>query len=101
MADFFFKTAWLIPMLPLLAFAVILASGRRAPGQGAYVGIGAIGLSWVMALGTTLTYLVGGHGYSAQIPWITVGSTVLPIGYAIDSLTVMMLFMVTIKLKHK
>ncbi len=96
MADFFFKTAWLIPLWPLLSFVLILAGGKRAPGQGAYLGIGAAFLSWVMAVGTAVTYLVGGHGYAAQVPWVHVGETVLPVGYSIDSLTVMMVFMVSL-----
>ena len=36
------ETAWLIPVLPFLAFWLIIFFGRRLPGEGAYVAIGAI-----------------------------------------------------------
>ena len=38
--------AWLIPLLPVVAFALIIAFGRKLPGEGAYVAIGACSLRW-------------------------------------------------------
>ena len=42
--------AWLIPLIPVLAFGLIIAFGRRLPGEGAYVAIGAMLSSLVMSV---------------------------------------------------
>lgn len=82
---------WLIPVIPVLAFIAITAAGRKAPGQGAYVGIGALGASFLLALGVFF-------GKNAQVThsWLTFGQgTGITAGYLVDPLTKMMLIVVS------
>lgn len=41
---------WLVPLLPFLAFFVILFFGKKLPKRGHEVGIVAIGISWVLSI---------------------------------------------------
>ena len=42
--------AWIIPLIPALSFALILAVGKRLPYKGAEIGIAALGLCFAAAL---------------------------------------------------
>lgn len=86
---------WLIPLLPFLAFWLIIAFGRRLPGEGAYVAIGAMLGSAVLSL-AALGEVLGGAGYEANVVWATLGGRPLEIGYAVDPLAAVMLFVVTV-----
>ena len=89
------ETAWLIPVLPFLAFWLIIFFGRRLPGEGAYVAIGAMVVDalWSIAiLGASL----GGRTYEANVVWAVMGGRAIEIGYQIDPLTAVMLNVVTI-----
>ncbi|MGC8861439.1 MAG: NADH-quinone oxidoreductase subunit L [Armatimonadota bacterium] len=94
--------AWLAPLLPAIAFGLILALGRKAPGEGAYVAIGAIGASLVISLVIAFQWFLGGasaayHGlYSVTVPWMPVGGQMIDMGFSIDALSVVMLLVVTI-----
>ena len=53
--------AWLIPLLPVAAFVLIIAFGRKLPGEGAYVAIAAMLASLVMSFGIAAKwFLLGG-----------------------------------------
>ena len=41
---------WLVPLLPFLAFFVILFFGRKMPDKGHWVGIGAVALGLILSL---------------------------------------------------
>jgi NADH-quinone oxidoreductase subunit L len=92
---------WLVPVLPLLAFGLILLTGRRGPGQGAYIGIAGIATSFVLsvliAAGTVMHAFGGGEfePFSRSIVWATIGSTHISMGFTVDQLTAMMLIVVT------
>ena len=94
--------AWLIPLLPVVAFGLILAFGRRLPGEGAYVAIGAILAGLVMSLVIAAQWFLGGasaahHGlYSVTVPWMPVGGQMIDMGFSVDALSVVMLLVVTI-----
>jgi NADH-quinone oxidoreductase subunit L len=60
--------AWLIPVLPVVSGAIIVFFGRRFPKQGAEVGIAAISLALLLAVG------VAGEVFSANVD--TVGQIV-------------------------
>ncbi len=101
MASSFVSSAWLIPLYPLAAFLMILALGRRAPGEGAYVGIAGIGLALLHSLGVFATTWGEAEGsqinpYHSTFLWATVGTSGLKMGFLVDHLTVMMLLVVTI-----
>jgi NADH-quinone oxidoreductase subunit L len=87
--------AWVIPLLPFVAFSLLIAFGRRLPGEGAYIAIGALGLSAVISLGI-LGQVLGGARHEANIVWATFHQRVVEVGYAVDALTAVMLFVVTV-----
>ena len=60
------KLAWLVPALPLVAWAVLLLVGKRLPGGGAGVGILAVAVGWVISL-TILFGVVGGAGAQHEL----------------------------------
>ncbi|MDQ7844219.1 MAG: NADH-quinone oxidoreductase subunit L [Armatimonadota bacterium] len=87
--------AWLIPLLPFLAFWLIVFFGRALPGQGAYVAIGALVIDAVLSLGV-LAQVLGGASYRAGLVWAVLGDRALEVGYQIDPLTAVMLLVVTV-----
>ncbi|MHB0999806.1 MAG: NADH-quinone oxidoreductase subunit L [Armatimonadota bacterium] len=101
-----FKTileyTWLIPVLPLLAFVIILFTGRKGLGQGAYIAIAGIAASFVLSLliaGWTIHQAFSGHEFepfarSAQ--WVVLGDLPIRMGFLVDQLTAMMLIVVTL-----
>lgn len=96
------QLAWLIPLLPVAAFVLIVAFGRKLPGQGAYVAIGCMLTSLLMSLIIAGQWFIGGAAsafnglYSVSAPWLPVGSSAIEMGFSIDSLSIMMLLVVTV-----
>ena len=91
--------AWLIPLLPLLAFVALVFLGRRLPGKGAYVAIAAMTASLVVSVVIAIGAISqGGHfeGIVWSVAWIPYGSSAINIGYTVDALTVVMLIVVTV-----
>ena len=87
--------SWLIPLIPALAFAVILFAGTRLPKRGAEVGIAAISISLVLTLWHTVQWIRGdGVQHVSQHSWFTWAQTEVKIGTIDDGLTSMMLFVV-------
>jgi NADH-quinone oxidoreductase subunit L len=101
MTDFFFNLTWLVPLFPLLAFAIIILwanPNRRLSTWVAWIGMG---LSWI--LGWVIFFLAWGDVHHLTPPannhpvplWsIPTGSTRLHLGFQVDTLTGLMLFMV-------
>jgi len=90
--------AWLIPLIPAVSFVVILLFGKLMPGKGAEVGIGAVGLSFVLSLVTLVQWLgraTPREPVSAHSTWWSVGGVDIGVGIHVDGLTVMMLVVVT------
>ncbi len=101
MTEFSFDLTWLIPLFPLAAFAIIVLWTNRWRLVSTWVAWIGIGLSWVLgwivlaqAWGAAeeLTPPAGGH----PVPLFTIptGSTLLHVGFQVDTLTALMLFMV-------
>ena len=100
MVDF----AWLIPLIPVLAFALIIAFGRRLPGEGAYVAIGAMLASLVMSVVLAAQWFArvagmerAGHEiepFSRSVNWMP--GLHVNMGYSVDALSCVMLLVVTI-----
>ena len=83
--------AWLVPLLPFVAFVVILFFGRRLPDKGHSVGIGAIGLALLLSL-IGFIELAGGRG-SIEKSWTWFrfqDSFELEFGMKLDFLTAVM-----------
>jgi len=93
---------WAIYFAPLVSFLVIAAAlllklpqfeGKHASG----VTIGAIGLSWLLAL-WALDTSIGADGKSmgfASHPWVSLSELEIEFGVQLDSLSALMMFVVT------
>ncbi len=93
---------WLIPILPLAAFGLILLTGRRGPGKGAYIAIAGIAASFVLALiisTVTVKHAFLSHEFepfTRSALWVTLGDLPIRMGFMVDQLTAMMLVVVTL-----
>jgi len=89
---------WLVPLLPFVAFFVILFFGKRMPGKGHWVGIGAVGLGLLLSL-VGFFELAGGRGaVERSWTWFELGGTegtTLELGMTFDFLTAVMFVIVT------
>jgi len=56
-SGWFLDHAWLIPVIPAVAFAIIILFGRRLPMKGSEVGIASMASSLVLAVGTTYQWI--------------------------------------------
>jgi len=100
----FLTNAWLIPLLPALSFAVILLFGKKLPRQGSEVGVAAVAISFLLAIGAGIAWIglspTGPDGIR-QVPennlftWFHFGANSTSFGIHIDGLSVMLLFVVT------
>ena len=102
----FLRNAWIVPLIPTLAFPVILLLGKRMPRGGSEVGIPAVGLSFVLAVLTAIAWIQRtpvGEGTDKVRPfverdlftWFSSGAARVRFGIHIDGLAVMMMFVVT------
>lgn len=93
---------WLIPVLPLAAFGLILLTGKKGPGQGAYIAIAGIVSSFVLSMvvvAWTVSHALGGHEFepfARSALWAVVGDLPIRMGFVVDQLTAMMLVVVTV-----
>ena len=106
-AGWFLENAWLIPVIPSVAFAIILLFGKKlgpASGNGAYIGIASMVASFVIAAGTALQWIqrsndAGKEEFVApvirKIVWWRTGGFEFGLGQHIDGLAVTMLVLVT------
>ncbi len=89
---------WLIPIPPLVAFFTVVLGGHRRNGLSHTLAIGAMALSWAMAMAVFWTAVntedLGDHPIAASIPWLPTGDTALNIGVYIDPLSAITLFFV-------
>ena len=89
---------YLIPLLPFLAFVAIVLLFNRNSRLSGLTAIVAIGLSWVISWAIVATAITTDHFYEhpIQLPLISIptGTTMLSVGFTVDSLTALMLFMV-------
>jgi NADH-quinone oxidoreductase subunit L len=98
MREFFFNLTWLIPLLPLLAFAVIILFTGKNRKLSHSIAIGALALSWVIGWGVAFSAFTTPHLEEHPIhfhtDWFPTGTTCFPIGTWIDPLSAVTLFMV-------
>lgn len=89
--------AWLVPVLPAAAFAILTAMGRSAGRTGAWIGTLLTLASLVLSLLIAGQRLSGtAEEYSNYYNWIQAGNLSLSIGYEVTNLTSMMLVVVTL-----
>ncbi|MFC2037308.1 NADH-quinone oxidoreductase subunit L [Chloroflexota bacterium] len=101
MREFFFNLVWLLPLFPLAAFAIIVLWTNRNRLLSTWIAWLGIGLAWI--LGWTIFALTFPNirgltppagGYQVPLYAIPTGSTVLRLGFQVDTLTSIMLLMV-------
>ncbi|KIL36656.1 hypothetical protein SD71_06510 [Cohnella kolymensis] len=97
MSTFFAEYAWLVPLFPLIAFAILTATGRGAKRAGAWIGTAATFLSLVLSICIAVERLSGtSTDYIRQIDWLQVGEMTLTAGFEVTNLTSLMLVVVTL-----
>lgn len=89
---------WLIPLPPLVAFAVILLFTRRWRGVSHSLAIGAAALSWLGSMlvvyRALMTEGLSEHPLGSSVNWLPTGESWLEIGVRIDPLSAVVLFFV-------
>ena len=97
--EFALEHAWLIPLLPALAFVVIGMVTRSYGRLSAAIAVSMSTLSFLLAAGVTLAVVSGNITVEApfiqKISWFHIGSVQIDMGVLIDPLTAMMLMVVT------
>ena len=78
-----------------MAFWLNIAFGRRLGLGSAYVAVAASLMAAVLAVLVFCTLPPGGAAYEL-VPWITINGHPITVGVMVDSLTVMMLLVVTV-----
>lgn len=99
----FLDHAWLVPMIPAIAFAVILLVGKRLPMKGSEVGVVSMVASLVISLGAAYQWIQRVHSGGKEVfiaPvvhtwswWQSAGHT-FTIGQSIDGLAIIVLVVV-------
>ncbi|MGH9124202.1 MAG: NADH-quinone oxidoreductase subunit L [Acidimicrobiales bacterium] len=99
----FLTNAWLIFLLPTLSFVIILLFGKKLPRQGSEVGVAAVAISFVLAIGAVIGWigLKPGADGLRHVPennlftWFQFSGNTTSFGIHVDGLAVMLLFVVT------
>jgi NADH-quinone oxidoreductase subunit L len=93
--------AWLIPLFPFLAFGLIILFTRPNHRLSAYVAVGGISLALLVAYGVFFEALSRGailgteFIHFAPLTWYNYGQAAFSMGWMIDPLAAVMVFMVT------
>ncbi|TFG56624.1 MAG: NADH-quinone oxidoreductase subunit L [Methanomassiliicoccus sp.] len=88
--------AWLIPVIPLLAFVIVGFLGNRMKDKGGLVAILGVGGGMVLALWTAFEILTTGRVYEVSMDWVVLSSEYrLEIGVFLDNVAAMMLIVVS------
>ena len=88
--------AWMLPVLPLLAFGVVIATGRRLPRAVApAAGISTMTVVFAASCGI-LWATAHGARFSADVPWIHAFGIQIAVGVLVDSLSALMLVIVSL-----
>jgi len=103
--DWILNHFWLVPALPFASFWLILFFGRRFPGKGAEIGIGALGAAWVASAWAALAWIrrpttgTGGEAIRKYVEhtytWFNNGQIKITFGFHADGLAVMMIVVVS------
>ena len=90
--------AWLIPVFPLLAFVIVGFFGKKMKEGGAWIAIGLAIVSCFLSIMVAIEVLTGGvtTPYVYYLNWITIGSFQFNVGIYLDSLTALMLIVVSV-----
>lgn len=97
--EFALTHAWLIPLLPAVAFLIIGLFTRQSKNTSAVIAISLSALSFILAIGV-LCAVIGGpivmaEPFVMKTLWAKIGHIELTMGLLVDPLTAMMLMVVT------
>lgn len=97
MFEWSIQHAWIIALLPFLAFGLIGLFLHRWPKISAYLSIGSIFVSFVLALIIGVGMFVAGEAitYEAAVKWLSMPGLQVDMGILVDGLTAVMLVVVT------
>lgn len=88
---------WMIPLLPLIAFILLIAFGRRwKESASVFTGSFAAFLSLVLSVWVLADQWGGGSERLAVFPWLTIGDATITMGMEITRLNALMLFVVSL-----
>ena len=97
--EFALEHAWLIPLLPALAFVVIGVVTRSYGRLSAAIAVSMSALSFLLAAGTALAVVEGNITVEApfiqKVSWFHIGIVQIDMGVLVDPLTAMMLMVGT------
>lgn len=92
-----YNIAWLVPLFPFISFVLLIAFGSRLKERAAYIGIISILSSFIIATIIFIQkYIQAGENYIYNIEWLKVGDTTFSLGFEINELNALMLFVVTL-----
>ena len=92
---FWMEHVWILPAIPICAFAVLFLFGRFLPRGGDYLSVGAIGTVFGLFFVVLVQHLdslgdgLGGIANSG-FTWLEIGDFSLRIGFTVDSIAVVM-----------
>lgn len=92
------QTALAILGLPILSYAVLFFLGKRLPRRGDWLGVGLLGVAWILALRLFAHFWrVADPGYRVEgsWPWLDLGAFRIDAGILVDGMTAVMLVVVT------
>lgn len=97
MGSAYSQFAWLVPLMPLIAFLILIAAGRQLKESGAYVSILASLVSFALAVLIFVERLGGNvQDYTwEEWEWIKIGDFSLFMGFEVTNLNALMLVIVT------
>ncbi|MCG7845075.1 MAG: NADH-quinone oxidoreductase subunit L, partial [Methanomassiliicoccales archaeon] len=88
--------AWLIPVIPLLAFVIVGFLGGKMKDNGGIVSLLGVGGGMILALWTAFELLTTGRVYEASMDWVILSSEYkLEMGILLDNVAAMMLIVVS------
>ncbi len=92
--------AWLIPIIPFSACAVLIFFGsalqRRMGEKVAWIGVAGIAATIPLSLGCLTDLILGAAARDVAVQWAKVGHHVIHVGYLVDPLAAVMITMVSI-----
>lgn len=90
------ENAWLIPLLPLVAFILLLAFGRQLKEGSSWLGIALMAGAFIMAALTFWERLNIEEHVPVVVEWLALGDRLITMGYEVTPLNALMLMIVTL-----
>ncbi len=87
--------SWVLPLIPLAVFAIVLATGRKLS-ESTVFGLGIGAMSLVFAGSLAVLWSTAQHqSFEMTFEWMRIGERVFELGIQVDSLTAVMLIVVS------